>query len=234
MSLTAAVNAPPPTARFAAFLAAAVLLHALFLLLPAQRELQPGPPLHRLSVSLQAVMTHRPAQDTVPAPPAPAPASEPVRSTRTAPGPRSTPDLPAAPPQPAGEASPPELSTARLLDHANRLRWTVPDNEQQRRLGVPAPAPRPKAGWPGGAAQARDNGGSTAPAGLEVVERWLAADGSHNVLIRTPSGGMLCGRAERWDPLQPLVEHVMMLRDCGSGEPTFEWPESRRAETPPP
>lgn len=51
---------------------------------------------------------------------------------------------------------------------------------------------------------------------------WLAADGSHNRMIRTPNGQLLCGRAEAWTPLNPLFEPVITCRPCGDGRPTFE------------
>jgi hypothetical protein len=60
---------------------------------------------------------------------------------------------------------------------------------------------------------------------VEIVDRWLASDGSHNVMIETSTGEMLCGRAAAWDPMQPLVEPVMMYRSCGPARSTFEWPE---------
>jgi hypothetical protein len=58
-----------------------------------------------------------------------------------------------------------------------------------------------------------------------MVDQWLAADGSHNVMIRTSTGQVLCGRAESWNPMSPLVEPVMTYRACGDGRRTFEMPE---------
>jgi len=59
--------------------------------------------------------------------------------------------------------------------------------------------------------------GMYAPARVEIEDRWLAADGSHNVVVNLPDGSTMCGRAAAWNPLQPLVEHVMMFRNCGGG-----------------
>jgi hypothetical protein len=56
-----------------------------------------------------------------------------------------------------------------------------------------------------------------APAETELLDRWQAADGSQNVVINTPRGETLCGRAEAWDPMHPLVEYVMLFRSCGGG-----------------
>jgi len=65
--------------------------------------------------------------------------------------------------------------------------------------------------------------GMAPPNKTEIADRWLAADGSHNVVINTPSGQTFCGRALAWDPMQPLVEHVMQFRPCGGGgERTFK------------
>ena len=64
---------------------------------------------------------------------------------------------------------------------------------------------------------------------VEIVDRWLAADGSHNVVINTPSGETYCGRAEAWSPLNPLLEPIMMWRPCGGGgKRTFDWPDRYR------
>jgi len=59
--------------------------------------------------------------------------------------------------------------------------------------------------------------GMMAPVETELVDRWQAADGSANVVINTPNGDTLCGRAEAWNPMQPLLEHLMMFRSCGGG-----------------
>jgi len=59
---------------------------------------------------------------------------------------------------------------------------------------------------------------------VTVVDRWQAGDGSHQVLVQLPDGESLCGRAEAYNPMQPLVEHIMMFRSCGR-TPTFTMPE---------
>lgn len=63
--------------------------------------------------------------------------------------------------------------------------------------------------------------GMMAPGESELVDRWQAADGSSNMVINTPNGETLCGRAEAWNPMQPLLEHLMMFRSCGGGKRTF-------------
>lgn len=62
------------------------------------------------------------------------------------------------------------------------------------------------------------------PADVTVVDRWQAADGSHQVVVQLPTGESLCGRAAPHDPMQPLVEHIMMFRVCGN-TPTFTMPD---------
>jgi hypothetical protein len=234
MSLTATVTTPSPTARFAGFLAVALLLHSLLLLLPARRGLQPEDVLHRISVSLSSARVPLAGEDSKPSAPNPepvaataTPATEPSAATPEPPIPsaaRTGRPAPAPPPLP-------RRSAARLLDLAHRTRWEIPPESGSRRLGEPAPGPgagvrQPIPGLDGNLPE----GAATPRAAVEIVDRWQGADGSHHVLVRTPAGDMLCGRAEAWDPMQPLVEHVMMFRSCGSGKSTFEWPEQYRAD----
>ena len=108
------------------------------------------------------------------------------------------------------------LSTARLMDFA-RSSHLPPTSESGRTLGsapsrsANAITDNPRARL--GAALTR----SYAPPAPEIVDRWLAADGSHQVVVRLPNGDTVCGRGEAWDPLRPLVEPVMMFRGCGGG-----------------
>lgn len=115
------------------------------------------------------------------------------------------------------------LTAARLLDSANKIEWPAPDEDNSRRLGVFVPQALPE-NWRSGISS-EDNlfNGMVLPDKTEIVDLWLAADGSHNVVINTPSGQTFCGRAQAWDPMQPLVEHVMQFRPCGGGgKRTFE------------
>jgi len=229
MSLNAAANESRQTTRFAGFLAGALVLHALFLMLPAQRGLQPGEVLHRLSVSLQSAAPPPPEPYIEPAQAQPKRPAAAARSDDT-PAAVRTPKPPpaAAPPEPPGDIPAQSLSTARLLDFAQRRRWSFPEANEPRRLGAPAPETLRR----GREARLPPGQAPEAALGGEIMDRWLAADGSQNVLIRTPSGRVLCGQTEAWDPMRPLVEQVRKLRDCGSGEPTFEWPELYRAGAP--
>lgn len=68
--------------------------------------------------------------------------------------------------------------------------------------------------------------GMTAPESVEIVDRWMASDGSHNVVVNLPNGDTVCGRAEPYNPMQPLIEPVMMFRPCGGGgKRTFTMPD---------
>jgi hypothetical protein len=109
------------------------------------------------------------------------------------------------------------LTAARLLDSASEYNWPMPAIDDSRRLGVFVPGALPE-NWRSGN-QIEDNlfNGMVLPNKTEIVDRWLAADGSHNVVINTPTGQTFCGRAMAWDPMQPLVEHVMQFRPCGGG-----------------
>ncbi|NNJ79796.1 MAG: hypothetical protein HKP19_11115 [Xanthomonadales bacterium] len=116
-------------------------------------------------------------------------------------------------------------SAYALLESARALK-PAPSEPPPRRLGVFKPPP-PPANWrPSITVEDNRFSDSYLPTETEVVDRWLAADGSHNVVIRTAGGMTLCGRAQQWNPMQPLVEHVMMFRPCGGGgKRTFTMPE---------
>ena len=129
--------------------------------------------------------------------------------------------------EPPGKAVIP--TTARLINSASEMEWPAPVVDGSRQLGIFAPQALPE-NWRSDSG-IEDNlfNGMVLPIRTEIVDRWLAADGSHNVVINTPGGLTLCGRARPWDPMQPLVEHVMQFRPCGGGgKRTFEMP--RRLE----
>jgi hypothetical protein len=195
---------------FGRWLGLAVLLHAAALLLPLGYPKGQAPIDRSLIVSLL-----RPLPLPAPAA-APLPVPDPVSVTAQK---RPTPPVPV----PRQEATPPPRlpSAGDMLEAARQPKWTLPA-EPARRLGEFVPPATPPTITTG------ENRFSDAyvPAETEIVDRWLAADGSHNVVIRTPSGTTLCGRALPWNPMEPLVEHVMMFRSCGGGgERTFSMPE---------
>jgi len=214
-----------PESRLAVSLVAAVLLHALLLLLPPQRGMQPGAALLQLTVSLQR--TKPPPVSTpavVEADPVPAEPSPPRAPAGPAPA-RASP-LVAAPASPEAVKKPPVISTAGLLDLAGRQEWDIDHPPENHRLGVLRPHALPQNWRSGLAREANLFDDAVAPEQVEIVDRWLAADGSHNVVINTPSGETYCGRAEAWLPTNPLYEPIMMWRPCGGGgKRTFQMPE---------
>ena len=213
--------------RLAACLLLAVLLHALLLLLPAQRAKQPVESLRQLSVSLQRAVSLPVSppvmQESEPAPlpkeaPRPRPPAGPAQKQTASPEVTESP--PGAPEHPA------ELSTARLLDLAGRREWTIDSPGENRRLGEFQPQPLPRNWQPGIPREANLFDDMAVPQRVEIVDRWLADDGSHNVVVNTPSGETYCGRAAAWSPTNPLFEPIMMWRPCGGGgKRTFRMPE---------
>ncbi len=226
-------------ARDLAFLAMAVAVHAALLLLPLNAwkaaQLEPA---ERLTINLQALAK---AADPKPDPPSV------VQSLET-----STPPLrpevkyPAAdialeeipPPQPelpvktenTIDESPIELLNARQLHQlARQAELVTPKQESTRRLGS-AKGYQPPANWNRNAGAAffadfEDRSHIvTLPDEAEIVDRWQADDGSHNVIVNLPSGEALCGRAAAFNPMQPLVEPVMMFKLC-SRTATFSMPD---------
>lgn len=237
---TIRAHSPPDySTRFARWLAVAVLLHAALLFIPARQALPPGHKLGTLTVALSRTLR-------APAPASQAESSQDERVIAELPqAPPDAPDAPAtqsaptsaaaATPAAAAELEPPAqapgaaaatdvptapVTTARLLDFAHRREWNLPEASGTLPLEAFPPQPPPsdrRSGTP--------KESTAPPARTAIVDQWLAADGSHNVMVRTATGQLLCGRAEAWNPMSPLVEPVMMYRACGSGRRTFEMPD---------
>jgi hypothetical protein len=129
---------------------------------------------------------------------------------------------PAGPEPPETADKPVTMSAARLIDLVSRMSSNATPSLLSGLPGLP-PLGRQDNSWRGGSKSAAglpDNklfDGMVSPAETELVERWQAADGSNNVVINTPNGDTLCGRAQAWDPLRPLMEPLMMFRSCGGG-----------------
>jgi hypothetical protein len=123
----------------------------------------------------------------------------------------------------------PTRSTAVLLQSAADRDWPLAKEDTPRKLGVFLPRKVPE-NWRRGITHENNMfNGMTVPRKVEIVDRWLSSDGSHNVVINTPTGDTFCGRGLAWDPMQPLVEHVMQFRPCGGGgKRTFEMPDRYR------
>jgi len=147
---------------------------------------------------------------------------------------------PQQPPPPAEKPAPPEpiamesspgdpvvkTTTARLLDSASRFKWPSFEKDESRQLGVFVPQPIPQNWRPRIGVEDNLFNGMILPTKTEVVDRWLAADGSHKVVINTPSGETLCGRAQPWNPMNPEIEPIMAFWKCGGGgKRNFKMPE---------
>jgi len=210
--------------RIAWWLALAVLLHGLLLLVPYGPGQPPATALSVLRLALTAaprpLATPRQAAEPAPADPVPpTPRMPEARPPAVAPLP--PPAAIEAPAKPAESGIDPDA----LLDAVRRVERARTPNDR-RQLGVfSAPAAPPNWNPPGVPGPNRFDG-MVAPEKSRVVDRWRASDGSHNVVIETPGGETVCGRAEAWDPMRPLVEPVMQYRPCGGGgERTFEMPK---------
>jgi len=213
--------------RLAGWLLVAILVHALLLLLPNPREQQGDNGWAGLRVSLLAPAAAPPtalvtAPELKESPAPPRATSQPARQAAPLPG--SVTEVPARPARP---------SAAYLLDLVRRREWRLPQPGSSRQLGVFAPQPLPP-NWQSSPAAAPTRFAGAAPAGrTEVVDRWLAADGSHNVVVTTPGGETFCGRSEPWNPMNPLFEPVRVFRSCGGGgERTFDMPHPRAGSEP--
>ncbi len=202
------------------WLGLAVVLHALVLLIPALKNNDSYSRTLPLNITL---LSPQPIAEPIIAEPE-AERDEPLEIDREVvlPDPQPSPELAhRQEPDERVEAELPvkraPLTTALLLDSAGRIEWPVPNIDDSRQLGVFVPREEP-ANWRSGI-RIEDNlfNGMVLPRQTEIVDRWLAADGSHNVVINTPGGRTLCGRGLPWDPMHALVEHVMLFRPCGGG-----------------
>jgi hypothetical protein len=108
----------------------------------------------------------------------------------------------------------------------SQFEWALPEKKSKGQLGVFTPRPLPENWRPRIIPTDTIFNGRMLPQKTGILDRWLAADGSQNVVINTPRGDTLCGRAEPWNPMSPLVEPVMMFRPCaGGGRRTFSMPD---------
>lgn len=221
--------------RDSLWLVVAIAVHAALLLTPLRTPAPVAKPETIVSVSLlapppihkePAIKEPEPVHDPEPAPPPrekPLQEMEPVLAEQPV---TSEPEYEDEIPEQTLPDVPESFTTARLITSASELKWTLPEESQTRQLGVFKPRPEP-ANWQP-AIELEENRFSEmyAPAETEILDRWLAADGSHNVVVNTPTGDTLCGRAKAWNPMSPLVEHIMMWRPCGGGgKRAFKMPE---------
>lgn len=223
------------TARDGLWFSLALLLHAAVFLLPLRYGHEPVPVQEYITIALVSpakippeVMESPPQIDPLPER-EPEPLAPPLREVSQQPQKQQeTRDQPAEPPEPDISV----ITAAQLVHSASRFEWSQPANDERFQLGVFTARP-PPANWNSGPEEEENLfDGMTLPVRTQVVDRWLAADGSHNVVINTPGGDTMCGRAQAWSPMNPLMEHVMMWRPCGGGgKRTFEMPHRGRAST---
>ena len=211
--------------RDALWLAVAVSFHAVLLLIPLRQALQVPENSRKLSVSLltapgkwealrEVLPTARPMEQP-PAGGVPGPAVPEIRAPLQ-------PESPESAPRQSGT----EASAAILIDSLNRIDWPSRGEDGRRRLGVFKPQPIPHNWRPSIKVEDNRFDGMAVPAVTGIVDRWLAADGSHRVVVNTPRGETLCGRAQAWNPMQPLIEPVMSWWKCGGGgERAFRMPD---------
>jgi len=226
MAPEAVVQSIRLSAKDGIWLTFALLLHASLFLIPIKQSFPEKVPAKVLALSLltpqllKAVpeRPEEPAHENVhPKPDMPSGLRHPVE-----------PPL-ASPPEPHEthpEDPPLRITTARLVDSISQLKWSLPRSAETRQLGIRGPREVPENWRPGAGLNNNLFDGMTVPAETEVVDIWQAADGSRNLVINTPNGQTLCGRAEAWDPLRPMIVHLMMFRTCGGGgERTFKMPD---------
>lgn len=208
------------------WLCLAIVFHALLLLIPVLQKNYTSTSTAPLNITLLAPP---PIEHPFVEEPEPIKTESPaVKNKTVTPDEQSMPDLTnLEEPEDQADQKPPVneviLTTARLLASAKEIEWPVPNEDNSLRLGVFVPQALSENWRSGISIENNLFNGLVLPNKTEIVDRWLAADGSHNVVINTPSGQTFCGRALAWDPMQPLVEHVMQFRPCGGGgERTFK------------
>ena len=237
MTLTGA-NRKGLTTRDGLWLVLAVMAHVAFLLVPIRMDQPPDsaeqPVLIELQMIARTTPPPPPPQEPIPGPEAKSPAPPPMEPepaeslSRQEPGPDVVMEEDITPPaEPlAPEEAEPIVTTAVLMQSAIDRDWLLNANEPDRTLGVFVPQAVPENWLPGITLEENRFDGMTVPRKVEIVDRWISTDGSQNVVINTPSGETLCGTGLAWNPMQPLVEHVMQFRLCGGGgKRTFDIPD---------
>jgi len=209
--------------RDGAWLIAAVLLHGCLLLIPLKQFSTHTATPRVLTISLPKPIPRSTRTEDIPVPAAMAekppqelPEPQPPRLAQT--------------PEQEPTAEPVEKpSAATLFDSVRRFDWSIQESPKARVLGQPRPYEVPE-NWRSGI-NLEENlfDGMMVPAKTEIVDQWITADGSRNIVLNTPGGQTLCGRARAWDPLRPMVPQLMMFRTCGGGgKRSFKMPDRFR------
>jgi len=211
--------------RDAVWLTAAVLAHLSLLLVPLSDFQTAHRTMKTLSVSLLSA-PRLATTDTAGAQPVTPPKerfSEPEDAPVSQPDPQR---FTVIEHEPEPVVSEPTVTTARLLDAARLAKWSLPTPAEARRLGDPPPLEIPPNWKPGSEQEENLFDGMAVPEKTEIVDHWVAADGSRNIVMNTPGGQTVCGRVEAWNPMNPMIEPLMMFRNCGGGgRRTFKMPD---------
>jgi hypothetical protein len=218
------------------WLAVAVLLHSLVLLIPVRQPSGPAKTVQSVTISLfntaEIEFSAKPAPGHAPLTKGVSPPENPLLAKK--PATRKDPAVDKEEPSDLSESEAPlNTSTALLIESLSRVNWTIPDRGKKRHLGVPVPGQIPE-NWRAGIHLEENRfDDMVVPRKVEIIDRWLAADGSHNVVMNTTGGETLCGRAQAWNPMSPMLEPVMMFRRCGGGgKRGFKMPDHYMRESP--
>ena len=112
-------------------------------------------------------------------------------------------------------ALPKSVSTARLLQRAADFNLSTAVKDKPLTLGAFSAPPLPSNFAPSLTKDDNLFDGKIAMIGSEVVDEWVDASGGYNVRVKLPSGRVLCGQAQPYSSMNPLVEHVTMWQSCG-------------------
>jgi len=196
----------------------ALLFHAMLLLMPFSMPNEVAPKSETISVTF------------VTPPEAETPEEQPVESELATTQPDTKPEkkpasITTAPLEPQEQvpeplldtiqALPKPVSAAQLLQSAADFNLSTPVKDKSLTLGAFSAPPLPANFAP--SLKIDDNlfDGRIAMADSEIMDEWVDASGGYNVVVKLPSGRVLCGQAQPYSSMDPLVEHVTMWQSCG-------------------
>jgi len=241
MSATAKIFSQP-TSRFEKWqshhlliLILALLLHATLLTIPLNFGSRPIQSDGILSVTFSKLKRAAEAVTSTPANVIRRAEVDPVQAIENDPPPATAIPGPIWPTAQAIQETPRiHITTALLLDSASRREWQAPRFPTTRLAQENSSGALP-GNWTGTVLRIFPNrfNDLVLPERVEIIDRWRDPDGTIQVVLHTPKGETLCGRAAPWDPMEPLIEPVMMMRLCGGGgkrKLQFTLPEPMRLE----
>jgi hypothetical protein len=213
----------------------ALLLHATLLTIPLEFGSKPEQSVGLLSVTFSKLKRAAEAVTSRPAKVIQHTEADPSKTIEVDQPPATVtpePDLPTA--QPIQETPGTHLTTALLLESASRREWQAPRFPATRLPQENSSGTLPR-NWTDPVLPIFSNRFKDVvlPESVEIIDRWRDPDGTIQVVLHTPKGETICGRAAPWNPMEPLVEPVMMMRLCGGGgkrKLQFTLPEPMRFE----